>query len=172
MPTRKDYFYWDACVFSSYVGAIPERMPVIDAILEQIAKKDSQRQIITSNISIVEVAFASGHGHGRRMPPEIESRIDELWRSPLIEIAEVNSFLMFRARGLMRDAVDHGWSLKPNDAIHLATAQWVNDNIAPVPEFHTYDINLLAKMSVLIGGLLICEPRVDQLRLPFNDSST
>lgn len=159
MPSRMQYLYWDASVFSSYVGAIADRLPVIDALLNQVAA-DTHRRIITSAISLLEVAFASGHGPGRRMPPAREAAIDELWRSPQIEVVDVTQGLLFRARDLMRTAVDNGWSLRPNDALHLSTAAWVHQAIGDVTEIHTYDD--WTRFQALIGGIAIAAPNTIQ----------
>ena len=164
MPTRTDYVYWDTSVFSSYVGAIPDRLPIIDALFEQVANT-SRTKIITSGISILEVAFASGHGPARRMPPEIEATIDEIWRSPNVEIVDVNSYLLYEARDLMRRTVDQGWSMGPNDALHLATAIWVNQTIGMVLKIHTYDN--WTRFTAMVGGIPISEPHVTQPSLPF-----
>jgi hypothetical protein len=58
----------------------------------------------------------------------------------------------------MRQALTQGWSLKPADAIHLASAQWLS-----VEELHTYD-DKMPRYSMMIG-CKICEPSTIQLRL-------
>lgn len=164
MPSRPRYLYWDASVFGSYVGAIQDRLPIIDALLEQVAA-DRHRLIITSAISIIEVAFASGHGQARRMPPEQEALIDELWNAPHIQLVDATPGLLYRARALMREAVDNGWSASPNDALHLATAIWAHETIGEVVEIHTYDN--WARFQALTEGIPIGPPHVDQPQLPY-----
>ena len=44
-----------------------------------------------------------------------------------------------QARDLMRGAITNNWSLKPYDANHLATAQWLSKMGIGVTEFHTYE---------------------------------
>lgn len=165
MPTRAEFLYWDACVFSSYIGAIPDRQPTIEALLEKVYSSKRLR-IITSSMSVLEVVFASGHGPGRRLSSQAETKIDEFWKSEFVEVVEAHRFLMFAARDLMRNVASQGWSLKSQDALHLATAAWVNQYAGDVVEVHTYD-DQWARYSPLLGGLTICEPHVDQLRLPF-----
>ncbi len=53
MPER---VYWDACVFLSYINGEQERLPVIDALLEE--SRSGKIEIITSTVSLAEVAFA------------------------------------------------------------------------------------------------------------------
>ena len=163
MASDRTYLYWDACVFSSYVGEHPDRADTILEVWEQVARQHPRKAIITSSLSILEVAFASGDGSGVR-DPERERQIDALWREPTIYVADASQDLMYLARGLMRAARDKGWSLKPADALHLATAQWINQKIGYVQEVHTYD-DKWVKMSELVDGLKICEPYVAQPRL-------
>ena len=40
--------YWDACVWLSYINEIPERMPTIDAILDDSANPDGDLHLFTS----------------------------------------------------------------------------------------------------------------------------
>lgn len=54
------------------------------------------------------------------------------------------------ARNLIRDAIPHNWELKPKDVTHLATAEWVDQNLSPVSEFHTYDTKL-AKYEAMMA---------------------
>lgn len=164
MSAKPDYLYWDACVFSSYVGAIPERAPIIDAVIAEVGK-DRNRRIITSSISIMEVAFATGHGPARPISSEHAEKIDELWRSPFVELIDTNNVLLFRARDLLRRAYAEGLTkLTPNDALHLATAVWFHHTVGAVTEINTYDGYWLKQMRTLIE-IDICEPHASQPRL-------
>lgn len=167
MTPDRTFLYWDACVFSSYVGEHPDRADVILELWEQVVRQHPRKTIITSSISILEVVFASGHGTGVRDPKK-ERLIDELWLDPTIEIVEASQDLMYRARDLMRRARDKGWSLRPNDALHLVTAQWISQYVGHVQEVHTYD-HKWEKMSEILDGLKICEPHITQPRLIRDD---
>jgi predicted nucleic acid-binding protein len=59
----------------------------------------------------------------------------------------------------MREAMAKGWSLKPPDAIHLATALQHSAD-----RFHTYDDRLSKHAD--ISGLIIAEPHAVQPQLP------
>ena len=48
MPNEK-LFYWDANVFLSYLNGNPDRVPVIEAILEKIGKSGGDK-IVTSEM--------------------------------------------------------------------------------------------------------------------------
>jgi predicted nucleic acid-binding protein len=151
--------YWDANVFLSYVNGIEERLPVIDVLLNKSGRTDLQ--IITSALSIVEVAFAKIEQDNRAPDEETEAKITALWepRSP-VQIVEFYPLLAMEARALIRQALPHGWSLKPLDAMHLATARRVG-----AEKFHTYDDGL-AKFAE-IAGFPIGPPAVEQEELPY-----
>lgn len=70
--------------------------------------------------------------------------------------------IALKAQQLMRAAIVNKWSLKPADAIHLATAAQLK-----VQEFHTYD-DRLEKFSSLDGIKFTIGPPISknpQLRL-------
>jgi predicted nucleic acid-binding protein len=134
MPDDLPLLYWDACVFLSYINGSPERLQHIDALFEKSGK---DFQIVTSTISIVEVAWGKSEQDGRPLGVDAEVKIDRLWMasdSP-IKLIEFHRMIAERARDLMRSAKDNGLTgLKPMDAIHLATAK-----VHGAFEFHTYD---------------------------------
>ncbi len=49
-------YYWDACVFLSEINANPDRVPIIEAILDD--GDQGKAEIYTSILSIAEVAYA------------------------------------------------------------------------------------------------------------------
>lgn len=165
MPvTKNEFYYWDSCVFLSYIAKTPERIATLDALWEQVDKNPHQR-ILTSSLSIIEVAYASGDGRPKRRSFEEETAIDRLWNDPSIQLIELFPQLLYQSRSLMRNALSEGWSIKPYDAVHLATAHWASQQIGKVHELHTYDEKLF-KYSPFIGNLTICEPHILQPRLP------
>src|SRR5437773_1197749 len=111
------------------------RVQHIEPLLQKSGK---DFQIVTSIFSITEVAFAAIEQANRVLDPEIEEKIAKLWRpgSPIL-MAELYPLITERAQQLMRAAIIKGWSLKPADAIHLATADQLK-----VGDFHTYDDRL------------------------------
>lgn len=134
MPDDLPLVYWDACVFLSYVNGTPDRLQHIDALFEKSGK---DFQIVTSMISIVEVAMAKSEQDGKPLGPETDAKINQLWLaedSP-VKLIEFHRMIAERARDLMRLARDKGLTgLKPMDAIHLATAR-----VHGAKQFHSYD---------------------------------
>lgn len=51
--------YWDSNAFLSYVNELPDRMPVLDVLLEASSKIGGEVEIHTSTLSHVEVAFGA-----------------------------------------------------------------------------------------------------------------
>jgi predicted nucleic acid-binding protein len=131
-------------------------LPTLDALLAESAS--GQIRIVSSSLSIVEVAFGASEQKGGRLSADVEARINALWEDNATgELVEFYPRIAFRARALMRLAMVQGWSLKPADAIHLATAE-----IAQTEEFQTYDSSL-AKYSILIS-MPILQPYIRQGR--------
>jgi predicted nucleic acid-binding protein len=167
-------YYWDACVFVSFVEATPGRVEIIEELLDDAEQKSCE--IVTSFLSITEVSYAKAEKDGQALDPSVETMIDKLWHpdSP-VKLAEVQQLTAYEARSLTRIAVERGWSLKPLDAIHLATAKRLR-----VTEFHTYDRKLPRWSEVL--GFRICEPQKAQGNLfarlrtdddtPYRDAET
>ena len=145
--------YWDANVFISYVNARPNHMPVIDALMEQ--SLNGEITIYTSALSRVEVAFADSEQQARALSPEIENQINRFWEDEsAITSIEILPAITLIARRLIRDGLTRGWSLKPPDAIHLATASWLLGEGISVDEFHTYDASLFRYADVMRFDIL------------------
>jgi predicted nucleic acid-binding protein len=141
-------YYWDACVFLSGINANPERLPIVEGILDDCDQ--GKAEVYTSILSIAEVAFAETEKSNKTLDEATRKKIDKLWLPPSpIKLIEIHEFVLWDARDLIRKAIENGTTLKPADAIHLATA-----NRLPVDAIHTYDDKLanhkgLAKCSIL-----------------------
>ena len=156
--TKLKRLYWDSNVFLSAINANPERLLVIEAILDDCDHGDVD--IHTSVLSIAEVAFAESEQRNRLLSQEIQAKIEKLRLPPSpIKLDEVSQHIANDAKNLMRQAIVKGWVLKPPDAIRLATAVRRG-----VDEFHTYDLGRLSKFSEITRYPII-QPRTD--RLPF-----
>ena len=155
MPDTPTIIYWDANAFLSYVNEEDQRMPALDAIMSSAER--GEIQLHTSEIARAEVAFGASEQTRRALDAATEQVIDRLWSgTAAVVMVEYYAEIGNRARGLMRDAIPRGWSLKPLDAIHLATAQWLVDNGVRIDEFHTYDRSLEKYANIV--GFTVCEP--------------
>ncbi len=126
--TEHRFIYWDANVFLSYLNNDKERIPTLEAILEAVESSKIDR-IVTSVISKVEVAWVAQEKTNRILTIDEEKRIDEMWENAeIFEMVDFNNDIALKARTLMREGLLQGWKLKTNDAIHLASAQWVGGN--------------------------------------------
>ena len=157
--TEHRFIYWDANVFLSYLNNDKERIPTLEAILEAVESSKIDR-IVTSVISKVEVAWVAQEKTNRILTIDEEKRIDEMWENAeIFEMVDFNNDIALKARTLMREGLLHGWKLRTNDAIHLASAQWVG-----AIELQTYDLKDFQKFSALVG-MDIREPHTIQPRL-------
>ena len=164
MPDTRRIIYWDSNVFLSYLNELPDRMLVLESLLESSSSGVGTLKLHTSTLSQVEVAFAASEQKQQQLDIEVEQRINALWSDPEAVVSvEYHDGIGQLAKGLMRDAIPSGWSLKPLDAIHLATAQWLSDVGIKVDEFHTYDAGLFKYKSIV--DFDVCEPNIRQLRM-------
>ena len=164
MPRSPRIIYWDSCVFLRYVNMMPEHLSLLEQILEDSASDSSPIKIYTSVLSHVEVSFGASEQQNQALDPETERLIGNLWSDPgAVVSVEYHTDIGQIATGLMRDAVTRGWSLKPFDAIHFATAQWLSSVGLTVEEFHTYDGRLLRYAPII--GFPIVEPRIENPRM-------
>ena len=166
---RRRRIYWNSCVWLSYINGYPDRRPTLDALLADSVSNVGDITLVTSTVSITEVAFALAEQQQAAPEQAIEAGIDAMWDDTrAITLIEFHPHIAREARGLIRRGLQHQWSLKPLDAIHLATAKWFE-----VVEFHTYDKKLKRYESELEFPVL--EPHVSgfspaaQTKLDFDE---
>ena len=111
-------------------------MPTLD-VLFTLARTGVEIVIVTSTLSITEVAFAPSERTRGRLDPMIEATLDALWSDPAVRLIPLSPAIARAARQLVRGALVTGPRLRPPDAIHLATARRFS-----VAEFQTYDATL------------------------------
>ncbi len=158
MPDRW-VVYWDADVFLHYIEGTPQYIGVLDALLKSAS--DGDIEIVTSIISIGEVAYDTAEMKAQALDADIETKLDALWDDrSVINLINVSHFVMYEARQMIRQAVADGKELYVNDAIHLASAKRVN-----AAEFHTYrgDLNIFNPYIPFSVKL----PSTDRPMLPF-----
>lgn len=159
MPRNRKHIYWDSGVLLSYINGEPDRLPVIDAIFAASANDNSTCKLYTLVLSQVEVAFAKTEQDENILNSDIEEKIDQLWSdTDTLSIIEFHEGIGRLARDLIRYSITQQWSLKAMDALHLATARFLN-----VDEIHTYDKKWYKFSDEL--GITIKKPDIDQLSL-------
>ena len=156
MPSSR--IYWDADVFLSYINGTSGRADVIAELLHK--SKQGEIEIVTSTISMVEVAFAATEKAGKLLDRETEDAIDALWADRgAVKLIEVDQLVNKEARALMRIGLPKSWRLKAMDAIHLATAK-----LSGAGELNTYNLCDFEKFSEALG-IIIREPYLEQSML-------
>lgn len=125
MPDQRRYLYWDASIFLHYLGEDRDMLRTLDRIVEAVESSGSMR-IATSVLSVTEVAFALREQRSSALSSAFEARLDALWSDvDSVHLASFDVAIARLARTLIRAAVGDGRSLKPIDAVHLATASSV-----------------------------------------------
>lgn len=158
MPSRRRRIYWDSNCWLSLINVIPDRAPVLKLLLSDSKNELGDIALVTSVISKVEVAFAQSEYQGGQPDRTVEEAIDALWADTAVTLIEIHDQITLEARGLVRSGLHREWSLKPLDAIHLATAKWFG-----VDEFHTYDKRLIKESLSAHLGFPIENPAVTGL---------
>ncbi len=129
--------YWDADVFLAYLNNEPGRAQSIEAILD-LVEKDPKTIIVTSVLTKVEISWIAIEKMNRVLMPNELERIDSLLENyHIVETVEFNDRIASLARDFMRKGMEAGGKkLRTNDAIHLASAIWVQ-----AKELNTYNIS-------------------------------
>jgi predicted nucleic acid-binding protein len=158
MPGDRPRSYWDSCVFLAWINGEPGRAAVVDSLLRKA--RTGELEIVTSVLSVTEVAFTTSERQGVLSPPTL-SAIEALWDPPSqVKLVEFHRLIAVDARQLIRQATAEGLSLKPPDAIHLCTARRSGS-----AELLTYDPGLNKFASTI--GVPVREPVSDELPLEY-----
>lgn len=110
--------------------------------------------------TIAEVAFAASEKIGQALDPEVEEAMDQLWApaSP-ITLVELFPDIAVRARSFVRTGMVERRTIKPFDALHLATAAHLG-----VEAFVTYNVGDFGRWAGEVG-LRVEQPSVQQMTL-------
>ena len=139
MPNAPRMIYWDSCIFLDYIAGTLQWMPTLDSLLDRTSTV-GDIVIVTSTLSIVEVAFAKTERDGRALDDAVVTAIDALWADrSAVQLVEFDQRIAREARRLLRRSMEMGRGLKPMDAVHLATA-----SLMLVADCHTTDDRLQA----------------------------
>lgn len=153
MPAELQYL--DANVLLAYVLGEENRAPMVEQLLREA--ENGNRLLITSTVTIVEVAFAAADSKGGALDPGALKTIDNLWDGGKpVGLAEASTKIMYEARDLARNARSQGWKLTPRDAIHLSTAVSLDAST-----LFTYEKKAKERWAS-ITGMSVEEPEVEQ----------
>lgn len=160
MPSNKPpLIYLDACCFIAFFANEASRADVIASLLEESLEK--KIRVITSVLSVTEVAFLEDEKSSRILRSEVEQRFDDTFNDrSTIALIEYSQMTARKAREVMRKsvAIKDLPNVKAADAIHVASALSVGADM-----FFTYDEKLLRHTKTF--GVEIREPFVEQPRL-------
>lgn len=144
-----------------------ERSPLLQSLFYDAANKNIE--IHTSTLTITEVAFLEKERNG--LDRESWDKINNLWhpKNSPVKLSGVSPFVTANAREIIREYVQlnsskkesQRSSLKPADAIHLATFKHLQASA-----FYTYDERLLNIAKEL--GINAKHPENDQIQFDAN----
>ena len=141
MSGKPPRIYWDANCFLSFINQDPRWLPTLETLIDD-ARTAGTIEIVTSVLSIAEVAFAAAERLERALDAREEARIENLWRSRGIALVEVNERVARLAREIRRDDLVRGRTggRRTPDILHLATARLmaVQDMHTTEPDLHKY----------------------------------
>jgi predicted nucleic acid-binding protein len=129
-----ELIYWDS---DAYLGWLQEEAGKVDLCAGTIERaRGGEVLIVSSTLTLAEVLWMKG---GPRVPAEKAAKVRAFFRHSYIRLWTVT-------RSVAEDAQDLVWShsIKPKDAIHVATAL-----VAKCPTLETFDDQLLAKSSTV-----------------------
>src|SRR5438046_5125166 len=105
--------YWDSSVFVAYFNDEPGRADVVENLLTE--GSEGHLTVVTSTFACVEVLKLKEHEH---LSKEDEQMISDFFQYPFIKFVDATRTICEAARNLI-------WkhsSLKPKDAVHMASA--------------------------------------------------
>ncbi len=147
--------YWDSSVFVAYFNDEPNRADTVEKLLNDAL--EGRLTIITSSFACVEVLKLKNHEH---LSKEDEQMISDFFEYPFIKMVDATRGICEAARHLI-------WkhsSLKPKDAVHMASAlAFVEREYLDV--LFSYDTDFLLLDGVLTQKCHIKAPYIEQFPL-------
>lgn len=150
---REPIYYWDACVYISWLDGGQGRTTSEMSDLQSVASgvQNNKAILVTSEITRVEVV---------KLNASAQAQFDAFLMRPNSRPHTVDKPVIDRATKL-RTAIP---SLKTPDSIHLATAMKFG-----VDSFHTFDGKLLALSgSPNVNRMTIEKPATSQMSIPLS----
>jgi predicted nucleic acid-binding protein len=158
MPEPRRMIYWDSCIFLHWLEGTKRWQSALDAIIDEV-KDTASLVLVTSTASITEVAYAKVEKSEGLLDPAVLVSLDDLWADDsIVRLIEFDQLTARRARDLLRRSIETPRSLKPLDAIHLATALQMG-----VEDCHTTDARMKSWNDL---GFPVRDPWTAKPRLP------
>ena len=142
MPDPHVRRYWDSCSFIAFFAGEAGRADDCRKLLNEAAS--GTYLAYTSSITLAEVT----RKRHQAVTSKHRQTIERFFENPYIQLINADRFVVMHARDLIWKHL----SLRPNDAIHLASALRARCSL-----FYTYDTGLLA-LNGQLPGLAIVEP--------------
>jgi predicted nucleic acid-binding protein len=114
MSNKPKLIYWDSCVFISAIQRTKDRFDILNNILDD-AKADKIK-IVSSTLAIAEIVKLE-QGLDSSKLTEDASRIKDFLENKYFHIRNVDRAIAEEAASIARE-----FKIKPQDAIHVATA--------------------------------------------------
>lgn len=136
--------YWDSDAFLGWIQNEEHKVDKCGGVLDKAER--GEILIVTSALSLAEVLWMRG---GPKVPKEKARIVQNFFRRSYIRVHNVTRKISEEAQILVWDH-----SIKPKDAIHIATAMHLNIHVV-----ETFDQNLIGKSGHLCGTFInIREP--------------
>lgn len=155
--------YWDSDCFLGHLQAEQGKADKCDGVIQRAER--GEVLLVTSALTLAEVLWMRG---GQRVSKHKADVVQRFFRRSFIRVHNVTRKIAESAQSLVWDH-----SIKPKDAIHVATALHLG-----IGTLETFDKNLIGK-SGTVGNplLLIREPQASaqgrlNLSTPENDPGT
>jgi predicted nucleic acid-binding protein len=146
--------YWDSCAYLGWLQEEADKVKLCKGTIERA--EAGEVLIVTSALTIAEVLWLKG---GPKLPKDKLTILRKFFRRSYMRVINVN-------RAIAESAQDVVWanSIKPKDAVHIATAISLK-----IPTLETFDEPLLSQSGKIGDPALIIRkpipPRQDRLDL-------
>ena len=145
-------WYWDSGVFVAYLNDEEGRADIVEELLEDA--QDGKSIIITSTFALVEVLKVKGQ---KALSQNQDQMIVDMFEYPCIRFVEPDRNVCEEARRLIWNHP----SLKPKDAVHLASALAFARRL-PLSGLFSYDDDFLKLNGIVTNKFPIVKPVVKE----------
>lgn len=142
MPRTREVVYWDTVAFLGLLNRItePENCDLCEDVWA--AAQAGKMFIMTSTLTVAEVVYLKGTP---KLDPSKRPSINKFFQNPFLIQKPLTRIIAELARDIVWDS-----SVKPKDAIHVATAGYYRVSI-----LHTFDDGLLNQGTIDVNGFTV-----------------